>query len=80
MSSEVKKRKYLGPKAPIKEKFDVSNVIFPFSLMPGKKEEYIYTGEEKMVFSKRNPVYRDLFLSEFDVYVKWKKSRQNCKD
>lgn len=27
--------------------------IFPFSLMPRKKEEYIYSGEEKIFFQKR---------------------------
>ena len=67
MSSEVKKRKHFGPKVSIKERFDVSYVIIPFSLMPGKIKEYIYTGEEKMVFSKRNPIYRELFLSEFAI-------------
>ena len=65
MSSNIKKRKYQEPEEQIEEKFNVKTVIFPFSLLPGKREEYIYTGEEKIPFSERHPVYRELFLSEF---------------
>ena len=54
---------------PIEEKFDVKALILPFSLMLGKKEEYIYTGGEKILFSNRHPIYRELFLSEFAVNI-----------
>ena len=65
MSSEIKKKKYQGLEGPIEERFDIKALILPFSLIPGKKEEYIYTGGEKIPFSERHPVYRELFLSEF---------------
>ncbi|KKM22327.1 MAG: hypothetical protein K940chlam5_01004 [Candidatus Anoxychlamydiales bacterium] len=68
MSSEVKKRKYLEPKDPIKEKFDVRNVIIPFSLMSGKIEEYNYIGEEKIPFSKRHPICRE-FLKHYSQNI-----------
>ena len=67
MSSEIKKKKYQGPEEPIEEKFDVRALIIPFSLMLGKKEEYIYTGGEKIPFSNRHPIYRELILSEFAI-------------
>ena len=65
MSSEIKKRKYQGLEEQIEENFDVKTIILPFSLMSGKKEEYIYTGGEKLPFRKRHPEYKRLFMSEF---------------
>ncbi len=65
MSSDIKKKKYQGPK----EVFDIKTVVFPFSLIPRKKEEYIYSGEEKMLFQKRHPIYRSLLLNEFSEYL-----------
>jgi hypothetical protein len=67
MSSEIKKKKYQGSEEPIEEKFDVKIIILPFSLMSGNKEEYFYIGGEKIPFSERHPVYRELFLSEFTI-------------
>jgi len=69
MSSNIKKRKYQEPEEPIEGNFDVKTVIFPFSLLPGKRELYIYTGEEKIPFRERHPVYQELFLSEFKIYL-----------
>ncbi|KKL81029.1 hypothetical protein LCGC14_1998880 [marine sediment metagenome] len=69
MSSEIKKRKFQGPEEPIEEKFNVKTIIIPFYLMPGRKKEYIYTGGEKIPFSERHPVYRELFLSEFALNI-----------
>jgi len=67
MSSNIKKRKYQEPEEPIEKNFNIKTVILPFSLMPGKKDEYIYIGGEKMPFSKRHPVYQEIFLSEFAI-------------
>ncbi len=70
MSSEIKKRKYQELEEPILENLDIKTIILPFSLMPGKKEEYIYTGGENIPFRERHPVYRELFLSEFALDLK----------
>ncbi len=67
MSSEITKKKYQEPEVDIEEKFDLKTIIFPFSFMPGKKEDYIYTGGEKIPFNERHPAYRELFLSEFTI-------------
>jgi len=52
LSSEIKKKKYQVHEEPIEKKFNVKTIILPFYLMPGKKEEYIYIGEERMPFRK----------------------------
>jgi len=69
MSSEIKKRKYQEPEEPTEENFDVKTLILPFSLLPGKKEEFIYTGGEKIPFRERHPVYQELFLGEFTINI-----------
>ncbi|HEC40927.1 MAG TPA: hypothetical protein ENI29_21965 [bacterium] len=69
MSSEIKKKKYQGPEEIIEDFFDIKTVIFPFSLMLREKEKYIYSGEEKMLFQKRHPIYRFLLLNEFSEYL-----------
>ncbi len=72
MSSEIKKKKYIKLEEFSEKRISIKSLILPFSLFPGKKEEYIYHGEEKMPFSRRHPVYIETFLSEFAIYLKRK--------
>ncbi len=69
MSSEIKKRKYQEPEEPQK-KLNLKPLIISFSIFLERGEEFIYNGEERMLFSERHPVYRSLFLSEFATYLK----------
>ncbi|KKL51337.1 hypothetical protein LCGC14_2296470 [marine sediment metagenome] len=70
MSSKIEKKKYQEPKGLKDELFDVKIIILPFSLIHGTKEEFIYTGEEKIPFRKRHPIYVSIFLNEFSEYLK----------
>ncbi|KKM15391.1 hypothetical protein LCGC14_1696550 [marine sediment metagenome] len=69
MSSEIKKKKYIKLEEFSEKRISIKSLILPFSLFPGKKEEYIYHGEEKMLFRERHPEYRRLFLSEFEINI-----------
>jgi hypothetical protein len=48
------------------QKSIVEQIFIPFSDISSQfREEYIYTGEEKIPFKERHPVFRDLMLGEF---------------
>ena len=70
MSSEIKKKKYIKLGEFSEKRINIKLLILPFSLFPGKKEEYIYHGGEKIPFRERHPEYRRLFLSEYAIYLK----------
>ena len=70
MSSKIEKKKYQEPEEPIYETFDIKTIILPFSLINGTKEEFIYTGEERILFRRRHPIYVTIFLNEFSEYLK----------
>ncbi len=75
MSLETKKKEYQDFKEIGEEEFDIKSLVLSFAFFPETQkveEEYIYTGEEKISFSKRHPVYRALFLNEFSEHLKSK--------
>ena len=47
------------------EFFDLKRVVTPFSLFFLKDERYIYDGSEKILFSRRDPLYKTILLQEF---------------
>ena len=65
MSSKVIDKKHHEIRDDTRDSFQVRNVIIPFSLIFGNQETYIYSGDEKMPFSKRLPLYRAILLNEF---------------
>ena len=65
MSSKSVDKKYHEVEHDIRESFQVKNVIIPFSLFFGTQEDYIYSGEEKIPFKNRHPLYRVILLNEF---------------
>jgi len=65
MSSRAIDRKHHENKYDIRESFQVKNVFIPFSLFFGTPEDYIYSGEEKIPFKKRHPLYKAILLNEF---------------
>ncbi|MFX1375168.1 MAG: hypothetical protein ACFFA0_05095 [Promethearchaeota archaeon] len=49
-------------------KYDASPIITAFSEISSQTNvEYIYTGEEKIPFKDRHPVYQALMLNEFCI-------------
>ncbi|MFX0167309.1 MAG: hypothetical protein ACFFAG_08490 [Promethearchaeota archaeon] len=58
-------KKYYEIKYEIRESSQVKNFIIPFSLFFGTQEKYIYSGEEKIPFEKRHPLYKVILLNEF---------------
>ena len=65
MSSKIIEKKIHEIKFEIQESFQVKNIIIPFSLFFMNREEYIYTGEERLPFNKKHPLYKTLLLNEF---------------
>ena len=48
------------------QKLIMEQIIIPFSEVSSQiREKYIYTGEEKIPFKERHPVFRSLMLNEF---------------
>jgi hypothetical protein len=64
MSSETKEEKFRGIIVLFDEPFDIKNCIIPFSLFY-PQPSYIYSGEEKISFKDRDPLYKDILLREF---------------
>lgn len=66
MSSKSVDKNFVKIEYEGKEKyFDLRRVIIPFHLFFLKNESFIYDGSEKMPFSKRDPLYKTIFLREF---------------
>jgi len=72
MSIKVPKKKHhkvIEPELHLKTSFNIKDAVISFSkIIPAPHEEYIYTGEEKMSFSERDPVYQTLFRNEFQSF------------
>lgn len=65
MSSRAIDKKYHEIEYDIRESFQIKNLIIPFSLFFGNQDSYIYSGEEKIPFKKRHPLYKVILLNEF---------------
>ena len=65
MSSKSVDKKYHEIEYDIRESFQIKNLIIPFSLFFGNQESCIYSGEEKIPFKKRHPLYKVILLNEF---------------
>jgi hypothetical protein len=76
MSSRSIKKKFV--KIEYKEEaeyFDLKRVVIPFSLFFPKDEIFIYDGNEKIPFSKRDPLYKTILLREFSDGVRNTKNK-----
>lgn len=50
----------------IDQKSIVEQIIVPFhNISSHSTEEFIYSGEEKIPFKERHPIFQDLMLGEF---------------
>ena len=65
MSSKSVDKKFHEIEYNIRDSFQVKNVLVPFSSFFGNRERYIYSGEEKIPFKKRHPLYKVILLNEF---------------
>lgn len=65
MSSKTIDKRHHEIEYDIEESFQVKNAFIPFSLIFGTQEKYIYSGEEKIPFKKRHPLYKAILLNEF---------------
>lgn len=55
----------------IENALDLRKVMIPFSKISNKqRQEYIYLGHEKILFSSRHPVYQLIFRNEFGDAIK----------
>lgn len=65
MSSRAIDKKHHEIEDNIRDSFQVKNIIIPFSFFFRTHESYIYSGEEKIPFRKRHPLYKIVMLNEF---------------
>lgn len=77
MSSKSIEKKFIEFEQKEEEYFDLKRVIIPFSLVFLKSEQFIYNGTEKIPFSKRDPLYKAIFLQEFRDGKDINKNRKN---
>lgn len=49
----------------IRDTLQIKNIIIPFTSIFINQERYIYSGEEKIPFKKRDPFYITILLNEF---------------
>ncbi len=76
MSSRSIKKKFV--KIEYKEEaeyFDLKRVVIPFSLFFPKDERFIYDGNEKIPFNKRDPLYKTILLQEFSDSIRNTKNK-----
>jgi hypothetical protein len=65
MSSKSIDKKVVHLDIEITESFQVKDIIIPYSLFFRRQEPFIYSGQEKMPFEKRHPLYKSIMLNEF---------------
>jgi hypothetical protein len=65
MSSKSVDEKSVHIEFETKEVFQVKDITIPYSLIFRKQESFIYSGEEKISFKKRHPLYKLILLNEF---------------
>lgn len=70
MSSKSIEQKFVEIEQKEEEYFDLRRAIIPFSLFFLKDEQFIYEGNEKIPFSKRDPLYKTILLQEFSDVIK----------
>ena len=81
MSSKTSDKKYqkiVEPEITIEKPSNLKKAVFSFSqVFSSSNITYIYTGEEKIPFKERHPVYQALLKSEFrDVIREFIKNLQ----
>jgi hypothetical protein len=47
--------------------FNIKDIVIPFTQIFPKNEEFIYNGSEKIPFKNRHPIYKAIFLNEFQI-------------
>ena len=70
MSSKIIEKKIHEIKFEIKESFQIRSIMIPFSLFFMNREKYIYSGEERMSFKKRHPLFKAILMNEFREWEK----------
>ena len=65
MSSKSIEQKVVHLEVEIKDSFQVKDIVIPYSLFFRRQEPFIYSGQEKMEFEKRHPLYKSIILNEF---------------
>ncbi|MFX1532338.1 MAG: hypothetical protein ACFFBC_14570 [Promethearchaeota archaeon] len=65
MSSRAFDKEHHEIKYTIKDPFQVKDFIVPFLSFFGVREVFIYSGEEKIPFKERHPLYKAILLNEF---------------
>ena len=65
MSSKSTDKKVIHIEFETKESFEVKDIVIPYSLFFRKQEPFIYSGQERIPFEKRNPLYKSILLNEF---------------
>lgn len=70
MSSKSIDKKFVKVVYKEEENLDLRSIVIPFSLFFLRHEKYIYDGSEKMLFSKRDPLFKSIFLQEFSDNVR----------
>lgn len=67
MSSKSTDKKVVYLDVEVKDSFQVKDIVIPYALFFRRQQEFIYSGQEKIPFEKRHPLYRSIFLNEFRV-------------
>jgi hypothetical protein len=49
----------------ITQPVQLKDIIIPYSRFYGNQVRFIYSGEEKIPFQKRHPLYKIIMLNEF---------------
>ena len=65
MSSKSTDKKVVHFEVESKESFHVKDIVIPYPLFFRKALQFIYSGQEKIPFEKRHPLYKAIFLNEF---------------
>jgi hypothetical protein len=65
MSSRAIDKRYHENEYEITKPLHLKDIIIPYSQFYGNQERFIYTGEEKIPFQNRHPLYKIIMLNEF---------------
>lgn len=78
MSSKSVEKKFVKFEYKEEDYLDLKHCIIPFSYFFRRKERFIYDGNEKIPFRKRDSLYKSIFLQEFKDSIKmFKNNRKN---
>ncbi|MHA2036248.1 MAG: hypothetical protein ACW98X_07430 [Promethearchaeota archaeon] len=70
MSSKSVDKKHMKIEYTEERILDLKNIITPFSRLILNKEQFIYDGNERIPFHKRDPLYQSTLLHEFGESVR----------